>query len=63
MGPHIRLYSHAILARVLRKSSFEIFQDVSYFQMPITKLYVHPPLLKSLLSQFILLEARPHKWD
>jgi SAM-dependent methyltransferase len=59
MGPHIRLYSHTILTRVLRRSGFEISQDASYFRVPRTDLTVRPPVLKSLLSQVILLETRP----
>jgi SAM-dependent methyltransferase len=59
MGSHIRLYSHAILARVLNKCGFEISLDVSYFRVPLTGLTLRPPVLKSLLSQVILLEALP----
>lgn len=59
MGPHIRLYSHAILARVLSRCGFEITHDASYFRLPCADLTVRPPVLKSLLSQVILLEALP----
>jgi SAM-dependent methyltransferase len=59
MGSHIRLYSHAILARVLGRCGFEISRDASYFRVPRTSLTIRPPVLKSLLSQVILLEALP----
>jgi SAM-dependent methyltransferase len=59
MGPHIRLYSPAILTRVLGKSGFAIIRDASYFRVPRTDMTVRPPFLKSLLTQFILLDARP----
>lgn len=58
MGEHIRLYSHKILNKVLRKSGFRVTHIESWFKLPILGYYIKPKIMKSLLSQHILMRCK-----